>query len=181
MNPMHDTNEPVENVFWDKCPPGKYKVFVENYSYGGRASGPIPFTLTLRTKKEVVNVTQFKNVWGMCKWTGECTGKGDKSRVYFEFEVPRNGKEKEMDTKVLDDVCDGLGKLAKSGLHLCLIDSKQISGWQPDNPRWPEWRRNIDRIIKTTQDAGGEAFHLSAANEAEISEKFGDIAEMMTD
>lgn len=189
MNPRHDTSEPVENVFWDSCPPGKYKVFVENYSYACGGKGPIPFTLTLRTKVQVhvgciySNVTQFGDVWGMCTWTGECTATGHASRVYFEFEVPpqKCRVEKEADTKVLDEVCSGLGNLAKSGLHLCLIDSKQISGWQPDNARWPEWRRNIDRIVKTTQDAGGEAFHLSAANEAEISEKFGEIAEMMTD
>merc|ERR1711904_204470 len=155
-------------------------VFVENFSYGPGGSGRIPFTLTLRSKVEVSNVTQFGNVWGMCTWTGECNGTKGSSRVYFEFEVPPNGVEKEADTKVLDEVCSRLGGLAKSGLHLCLIDSKQISGWQPENPRWPLWRGNIDRIVKTTCDAGGQAFHLSAANEAEISEKFGEIAEMMT-
>ena len=26
MNVRHDTYEPVENVFWDSCPPGKYTV-----------------------------------------------------------------------------------------------------------------------------------------------------------
>merc|ERR1712118_522658 len=105
--------------------------------------------------------TQFGNVWGMCTWTGECTDTKDPSRVYFEFEVPVKGVEKKADTKGLDDVCSRLGSLGKSGLHLCLIDSKQISGWQPENPRWPEGRSNIDRIVKTTRDAGGEAFHLS--------------------
>lgn len=181
MNPDHDTHEPVENVFWDKCPPGKYKVFVENFSYGKQGSGKIPFTLTMRTKVEVSEVTQFGNVWGMCTWSGECVGTKEESRAYFEFEVLPNGVEKAADTKMLDEVCSGLGDLGKSGLHLCLIDSRQISGWQPDNLRWPEWSKNIDRIVATTRDAGGEAFHLSAANEAEISEKFGEIAEMMTD
>ena len=28
MNPTHTTDEPVENVFWDTCPPGKYTVQV---------------------------------------------------------------------------------------------------------------------------------------------------------
>lgn len=135
----------------------------------------------MRTKVGLSNVSQFGNVQGLRTWTVKCAGEKAQSRVYFEFAVPPNAVEKDADTKVLDDVCSGVQRLAKSGLHLCLINSKQISGWQPDNPRWPQWSKNVDRIVNATRDAGGEAFHLSAANEAEITEKFGEIAEMMTD
>lgn len=181
MNPRHETDEPVENVFWDTCPPGRYQVFVENYSYATGNNGPIPFTLTLRTKVEAKGVTEFGKVWGMCTWTGACTGTKGASRVNFSFEIPPGGVERAADTKVLDEVCASVARLAGSRLHLCLIDSRQISGWQPENPRWPEWRGNVDHIMRSCIGAGGEAFHLSAANEAEIAEKFGDIAEMMTD
>jgi len=35
-------------------------------------------------------------------------------------------------------------------------------------------------MVQAVTGGGGEAFHLSAANEADIFEKFGEIAEMMT-
>ena len=58
MNVHHDTTEPVENVFWDTCPPGKYTVSVMNWSYGGPDSvgkgKPIPCQVVLRTKVPVI-------------------------------------------------------------------------------------------------------------------------------
>merc|ERR1712176_1557286 len=55
MNVHHDTHEPVENVFWDKCPAGNYSIEIENYSFAPQNTKrkPIPYTLTLRTKVEV--------------------------------------------------------------------------------------------------------------------------------
>jgi len=185
MNVRHETTEPVENVFWDKCPAGKYSIEIENYSFGptNKERKPIKYTLTLRTKVEVKIAAPGcspEAVWGMKTFSGEIKNSKHKSRATYTLDVPKNGVEKPADTRIINSVCTSLESLSKSGLRLCLIDSRQISGWQPENPRWSEWRSNIDKMVQAVTVGGGEAFHLSAANEAEIFEKFGEIAEMMT-
>lgn len=69
---------------------------------------------------------------------------------------------------------------AASGFNLAVIDSQTISGYEPNNKRWPEWRRNVQRMVDEVAASGNKSYHIAANSEAEITAAFQRVASLMS-
>ena len=63
-------------------------------------------------------------------------------------------------------------------LNLVLIDSKAISGWNPESERWPTFSQNVGSFMRAV---GPKGHHLTARSAAEISQRFEEVAAMIDD
>ena len=80
--------------------------------------------------------------------------------------------------KIVSEVC---GKMSTvNNFNLAIIDSQVISDYDPTNWRWPEWRANVDRMVKEVADGGNKSYHISASSPQEITDAFKRVAALMT-
>jgi len=69
---------------------------------------------------------------------------------------------------------------AASGFNLAIIDSQTISGYEPRNQRWPEWRANCKRMVDEVAASGNKSYHIEANSAAEITSAFQRVASLMS-
>ncbi len=57
MNVRGETNKPVENIFWPEgqAPSGRYRVFVQNFSYNEENHDRFPFTVEIKNGNEITS------------------------------------------------------------------------------------------------------------------------------
>ena len=90
MNVRGETTKPVENIRWAKgeAPKGRYKVFVQNYSFKEKSHDPTPF------KVEIEINGQVKHFEGVASPKGE-TGSQSNVLVYeFDYDPDARAPEK---------------------------------------------------------------------------------------
>jgi hypothetical protein len=93
MNVRGETTKPVENVRWAKgtAKPGRYRIYVQNYSFKEQDRAPTPFKVEIEVNGEV------RHVEGVISGKGE-TG-GDSSITIAEFDYDPNGRKKPEEKK----------------------------------------------------------------------------------
>ena len=90
MNVQGETNKPVENIFWPEgqAPAGRYRVFVQNFSYHEEDRGSFPFTVEIKNGNEIST------------YELEIEGTGQSSRVEvaeFDYQTAEGVEEERAD------------------------------------------------------------------------------------
>merc|ERR1712093_697900 len=64
-------------------------------------------------------------------------------------------------------------------LMFVLINSKKISGWEPESPLWPMFEKNAETMLGPCGEDQGH--NLSAQDANEVAARFQQVADMMYD
>ena len=65
-------------------------------------------------------------------------------------------------------------------LNLAFIDTSDMPDkWKPENPHWPTWKANTQKIIGALQDKGAISVHIQADNLSKIDAAFESVAALM--
>ena len=117
---------------------------------------------------------------------GTCYGTGSSSDVTaFEFRVTDAADQARRARQKFD--ADAVASLKKRGqdvvrairavdVNLAIIDSQDISGWEPTSNRWSHFRQNIRAFTAAAGVQGRPGkpagYHFSAANAEQVSQRF---------
>jgi hypothetical protein len=85
-------------------------------------------------------------------------------------------------SKSHDSVSDLIKTMcAATDFNLAIIDSQTISGYEPNNERWPEWRNNVKRMVDDVAASGNgnKTYHIAAHSASEITDAFARVASLM--
>jgi len=173
VDARESVREPVENVFWDMAEAGTFTCSVNNYSGAERKE----WIVCLRSK---VPITLLNEDGTVCEsgWTGARQVRGvcnsvKESPFAFKFKVDSSRQKKDVSARP-SEVTAEIKKM--EDLNLVIIDSSQISGWEPESSKWPALKANIARFVTA---AGGQGRLIKADNEAGVRAAFESVAAMM--
>jgi len=62
-------------------------------------------------------------------------------------------------------------------LSMAFIDSSKISGWEPNSPSWPTFRRNVETFDQSATSLHGNDFYYFE-NTADIAQNTAGIAQL---
>ena len=183
--------DPVENVFFKTAKVGNYRAFIRNYS----GHSPKPWRSTLSADVPVRLKGSRQELEGVELKHGTCRGTDSSSDVTaFEFEVLPGAALSPIDKQAAASLAkrgsEVVGAIKKLDVNLALIDSKTISGWEPESPRyafkqtyctssfkkhgcvrrWPHFKSNVERFVDAA--GRGRGHHLNAANASDVAKRF---------
>jgi hypothetical protein len=162
----------VENVYFKTATPGEYKAIINHFS----GHSPKEFKATL-TVAGPVTLADGEVLEGGTKLVEGVCSHQNKNVTVFEFTVENVTQfDRQAFASLAKRGAEVSAFLRSIDVNFALIDSKSISGWMPESNRWPKFKQNVDAFVKAAAPTG---YHLNAANAAEVSSRFEEVAEMM--
>ena len=170
-----DVREPVENVFWDVSEAGNFTCSVNNYS-GAKQKG---WMVCLRAKVPITLLNEDGTVlergWtGTRQVRGVCEHENHKPFA-FKFRMDTSRQLKDVSARPAEVVAQIKNM---TDLNLVVIDSSEISGWEPSSSKWPSLKRNMQNFVSA---AGSNGNLIKASNEAAVRTSFESVASMMSE
>jgi hypothetical protein len=68
-----------------------------------------------------------------------------------------------------------------SGSTLAVIDTSAISGWEPQDQRWPAFKSNMREFVDEAGKAGSQGHLLVASDLEQLAAKFQEVGELMAE